>query len=86
MRHRFEHLHEQGDALLDAQAMAVGMALDGLALDQLEHQVGLTVPRDAGIEHSRDVAVGEPREDRALWRQARLAAQQRAAGAALPRL
>jgi hypothetical protein len=66
MRDGGQHLHEQADALLDAQALRVGMAVDALAVDQLEHEVGLAVGRDAGIEHAGDVRVGQPRENRAL--------------------
>jgi hypothetical protein len=42
------------------------MAVDGLAVHQLQHQVGLAAGGDAGVEQPRDVRVRQPRQDAAF--------------------
>jgi len=61
-----EHVEEQADARLDPEALRVAVAVDLLALDVLQHEIGLTRRRDARIDEMRDVSVGEPGQDAAL--------------------
>ena len=52
-------VEEQAQARLDVESRAVAVAVDRLALDVLEHEVGLAGRRHAGVEELRDVRVGE---------------------------
>ena len=51
----------------------VAVAIDALAVDVLEHEVGLAERRDAGIEEVRDVRMAQPRQDAAFAPEALLA-------------
>ena len=64
VRDRRQDVEEQADARLDAEPLVVAVAIDVLAVDVLEHQVGLTGARHAGVDQPRDVRVREPGEDR----------------------
>ena len=66
VRDRRLDVQEQADAILDAEPLVVAEAIDVLAVDVLEHQVGLTGARDPGVDQPGDVGVGQPGEDRSL--------------------
>ena len=53
--------------------MLVAVAVDVLAVDVLEHEIGLAGRRDAGIDEVRDVRVGQAGEDGAFATEALLA-------------
>ena len=72
VRDRRLDVQEQADALLDAEPLVVAEAIDVLAVDVLEHQVGLAGARHAGVDQPRDVRVGQPGEDGALAAEAGL--------------
>ena len=48
------------------ERVLVAIAVDGLAVDVLEHEIRLAGRRDAGVDEVRDVRVGEPGEDGAF--------------------
>ena len=64
--HRRQNVVEQQETLFDAEPVNITMAVDGLALHQLQDQVGLATRGDTGIEQPGDVRVREPSQDRAL--------------------
>ena len=64
--HGRQHVEEQANALLDAQARFVAVGVEVPALDELEHQVGLARVGHAGVDQPGDVRMGEPREDGAF--------------------
>ena len=66
VRDRRLDVQEEADACLDAEPLVVAVAIDVLAVDVLEHEVGLTGPRDAGVDQPRDVGVRQLGEDRAF--------------------
>ena len=66
VRHGGEHVEEEPQAGRDVEGSVVAPAVDRLALDVLEHQVGLAGLGDAGIDQLGDVGVLQTREDRAL--------------------
>ena len=55
------HAHER-DAFGDVHAPVVAVAVDALALHELEHQVGLAAVGHAGVEQVGDVRVRQPRQ------------------------
>ncbi len=59
VRDRRLDVQEQADARLDAEPLVVAVAIDVLAVDVLQHQVGLPGSRDAGVDQPRDVRVRE---------------------------
>ena len=65
----------RADARLDAERVLVAVAIDRLAVDVLEDEVGLAARRDAGVDQPRDVRVGQPREQAALALESLLAAR-----------
>ena len=81
VRDRRQHVEEQADARLDAEPLVVAVAIDVLAVDVLEHQVGLPGARHAGVDQPGDVRVRQPGEDRALAAEPRLALPARASDA-----
>ena len=50
-----EHVEEQAEPRLDAERALVAVAVDGLAVDVLEHEIGLAGLRDAGVDEVGDV-------------------------------
>jgi hypothetical protein len=58
-----EHVEKQFETCLDAQPLLVAIAVDGLAVDVLEDEIGLAGWRHAGVDQVRDVRMGEPGED-----------------------
>ncbi len=80
--HRRQHVQHQAQAGRHRQRHALAVLVDGLAVDVLEHQVGLrAVGRDAGVEQAGDVRVRQPREDAAFALEARRVAMPEQAGA-----
>ena len=59
----FEHVDEQAQASVGVERVLVAVVIDALAFDVLEHQVGMTARRHAGVDEVRDVRMGEARED-----------------------
>ena len=72
--HRVEHLREEIDAPAHAQTVRFAPAVDALALHQFQHQIGLALGRDAGVEQLRNARVLQPRQDGALTAKAFLRA------------
>ncbi len=66
VRHRRQHLQEQLDSRLEVEPVLVAIGIDGLPLDVFEHQVGLAVDRDSGVDEVGDVGMGEPGEKAAF--------------------
>nr|WP_326538432.1 hypothetical protein [Pseudorhodoferax sp.] len=69
--HGLQHLRKQLDARAQAQAVAVAPVVDALAVHMLQHQVGLAVVRQPGIDQPCDVRMRQPRQDGALAPKAR---------------
>ena len=66
MRDRGQHVVEQRETLAHAEALLLAMEVDGFALHQLEHEIGLPAGRHAGVEQARDVRVRQARQDLAF--------------------
>ena len=64
-----EDVDEQADPAVDVEGEALAVAVDVLAFDVLEDQVGLAHRGHAGIDQVRDVRVGQLRQDAALARE-----------------
>ncbi len=64
--HRGQHLQEQADAGMQGQPCHIAPSVDALALHPFQHQVGLALRREAGIEQLRDAWVAQPRQQGAL--------------------
>ena len=71
MLHRLQHLTEERKARALVQPPRVAKGIDALAGHMLEHEVGLALLGDPGIDEARDVRVRQPRQDRALAPEAR---------------
>ena len=80
VRDRVEHVEEQPHARARrSSAWLVAVAIDVLAVDELEHQVGLPARRHARIDQVRDVRMREPGEKAAFLLEALVAAAARSA-------
>src|SRR5580658_5362460 len=72
MTHRCKHTLEQKHARLGPELQPIAIRIDRLTLDILEHEVGLCVVEDTGIDEPRDVRMIEPREQPTLAAEALL--------------
>src|SRR5262249_55450774 len=61
-----ENVEKEAEPLLDPEAAVPAIGVDRLALDVLEHEVGLAGCGHAGVEEPGDVGIGQTREDLAL--------------------
>ncbi len=59
-----QHVEKEPQARLGAEPAIVTVAIDALAIDVLEHEVGLAGRRHAGIDQVRDVRMPHARQDR----------------------
>ena len=64
--HRFGHIGQQAQAGLQAGPAVIAPAVDGLAFDQLQRQVGLAVFGDTRVQQARDVRVVQARQQPAF--------------------
>ena len=60
---RLEHVEKQAQARLHAERVLVAVAVDGLPIDVLEHEVRLAIRGDTGVGEAGDVRMRQPRED-----------------------
>ncbi len=61
-----EHVEEQTQARLDVEVLAVAVTVDLLALDVLEHEIGLTRRRYARVDQTRNVRMCKAGQNAAL--------------------
>ena len=66
-----EHIEEQAHAGLEPERVMIAVGVDVLALDVLQHQVGLLHRRHTGVDEVRDMRMSEPGQDAALAREPR---------------
>src|SRR6185369_2664000 len=66
VRHRFQNAKKQPDASPDVQLVAIAIAVDVIAVDVLEHQIGLTSGGNPRIQKPRDVRVRQSAENAAF--------------------
>ena len=64
--HSAADLQEQPQSRFDAQALAVAIPVQGLTMDVLHDEIGMTSVDFARIDQARDVRMIEAREDLAL--------------------
>ncbi len=64
--HHLADAAEQPHAVVDGQPPPRHVDVDRLAIDQLHHDVGRTVLRDAAVQHLGEIGMVEAREDLAL--------------------
>ena len=61
-----QHVAEEAHAGVEAEAPAVAVGGDVLAVDVLEHQVGLARGGDTRVDQVGDVGMAQARQDAAL--------------------
>ena len=66
MGHRCQHGIKQRQPRCHRQAVRIAVAVNALALHQLQHQIRLAAVADAGVQQVGDVRVREARQDLAL--------------------
>jgi len=68
--HRLEHREHQGEALRGREPVAIAVLIDGLAVDELHHEVRSAFVGFTGVEQVPDVRMLEAGEDLALVNEA----------------
>ena len=63
---RSKHALEQGDSCFEAKFKSIAVSVDRLTLDIFEHEVGLRIVDDPGIDEARDIGMIQPAEHSAL--------------------
>src|SRR5262245_19533431 len=61
-----QHVEEETDARLDIESVLVAVPVDVLARDVFQHEIGLPVQRNAGVQELSNVRVRQPGQDRAF--------------------
>src|ERR1700683_4249692 len=66
MANRRKHTLEQRDSCLEAELKTIAVGIDRLTLDVLEHEVGLRIVDDPGIDEACAIGMIQPAEHSSL--------------------